>query len=199
MIGARSEQRVATDRCAASRLGTTASLASRTMSDTTPSLLRDLLAHREWADAEQLRALAQHQPAAVDPTILKRWHHMIAVQRTFLWAAGGLPQYEMPDLATFDSLASLATYGRTGHGLERAYVNTLTSRQLREEVVIPFFQNPTLSVSRSEALAQSVMHSQHHRAQNATRLRELGGVPPTTDLIIWYWQGRPAARWDIDP
>ena len=39
------------------------------------------------------------------------------------------------------------------------------------------------------------MHSQHHRAQNATRLRELGGKPPTTDLIVWYWKGRPAPHW----
>jgi uncharacterized damage-inducible protein DinB len=39
------------------------------------------------------------------------------------------------------------------------------------------------------------MHSQHHRGQNATRLRELGGEPPMTDLIVWYWKGRPGPRW----
>jgi uncharacterized damage-inducible protein DinB len=38
------------------------------------------------------------------------------------------------------------------------------------------------------------LHSQHHRGQNATRLRELGAVPPATDLIVWYWKGRPAAN-----
>ena len=37
------------------------------------------------------------------------------------------------------------------------------------------------------------MHSQWHRGQNAMRLRELGGEPPTTDLIVWYWKGRPSA------
>ncbi|MGH9369351.1 MAG: MFS transporter [Thermoanaerobaculia bacterium] len=29
----------------------------------------------------------------------------------------------------------------------------------------------------------------------ATRLRELGGEPPLTDLITWYWKGKPAAPW----
>jgi uncharacterized damage-inducible protein DinB len=39
------------------------------------------------------------------------------------------------------------------------------------------------------------MHSHYHRGQNATRLRELGGEPPPTDLIVWYWKGRPAPEW----
>jgi hypothetical protein len=25
------------------------------------------------------------------------------------------------------------------------------------------------------------------------RLRERGGEPPTSDLIVWYWKGRPSA------
>src|SRR5574339_581065 len=33
------------------------------------------------------------------------------------------------------------------------------------------------------------------RAQNATRLRELGGAPPLTDLIVWWWKGRPEPAW----
>jgi len=45
-----------------------------------------------------------------------------------------------------------------------------------------------------EALTQMAMHSQWHRGQNATRLRELGAQPPTVDLIAWYWKGRPSAR-----
>jgi uncharacterized damage-inducible protein DinB len=39
------------------------------------------------------------------------------------------------------------------------------------------------------------MHSHYHRGQNATRLRELGGEPPMTDLIVWYWKGRPRPDW----
>jgi hypothetical protein len=35
----------------------------------------------------------------------------------------------------------------------------------------------------------------HQPGQNATRLRELGGAPPMTDLIVWYWKGRPLSDW----
>src|SRR5690242_18875031 len=34
-------------------------------------------------------------------------------------------------------------------------------------------------------LVQTVLHSQHHRGQIATRLRDLGGAPPTVDYILW--------------
>lgn len=34
-------------------------------------------------------------------------------------------------------------------------------------------------------LLQIVLHSQHHRAQVMTRLRDLGGSPPIIDYILW--------------
>jgi uncharacterized damage-inducible protein DinB len=55
----------------------------------------------------------------------------------------------------------------------------------------PMFQPTT-----QEALLQMVMHSQHHRGQNALRLRELGGTPPMTDFLIWVGKGYPQPAWD---
>ena len=60
---------------------------------------------------------------------------------------------------------------------------------------MPWFTNPPLSITVAEALTQCAMHSHYHRGQNATLLRELGGVPPATDLIVWQWKGRPAGTW----
>ena len=66
---------------------------------------------------------------------------------------------------------------------------------LAEQVSIPWFKDRALTITRAEALTQAVMHSQWHRGQNSTRLRELGATPPTLDLIVWYWIGKPA-RWE---
>ena len=66
---------------------------------------------------------------------------------------------------------------------------------LEERIAIPWFQNPPLSTTVTEALTQCAMHSHYHRGQNATRLRELGAEPPLTDLIVWCWKGRPAPQW----
>jgi uncharacterized damage-inducible protein DinB len=40
-------------------------------------------------------------------------------------------------------------------------------------------------------LLQAITHSQHHRGQNACRMRQLGATPPMTDFVIWYALGRP--------
>ena len=47
-------------------------------------------------------------------------------------------------------------------------------------------KDPALTITVGEALTQCAMHSQWHRGQNATRLRELGGHPPMVDLIVWF-------------
>jgi uncharacterized damage-inducible protein DinB len=41
---------------------------------------------------------------------------------------------------------------------------------------------------------QVALHGQNHRGQSLTRLRELGGKPPTLDYIIWI-KSRPGAAW----
>ena len=43
-------------------------------------------------------------------------------------------------------------------------------------------------------LTQIVMHSQNHRGQCLTRLRENGAQPPTLDYILWA-KDRPAPAW----
>ena len=49
----------------------------------------------------------------------------------------------------------------------------------------------TLANVSPDHLLQTVLHSQHHRGQISTRLRALGGAPPTVDYIIWKKKDRP--------
>ena len=67
--------------------------------------------------------------------------------------------------------------------------------RMDEMIEVPWFKPPA-RLSVRQALTQAAMHSLYHRGQNATRLRELGGVPPTTDFIVWLKDGQPAARWE---
>ena len=73
----------------------------------------------------------------------------------------------------------------------------LVDLQRRQDriVSIPFYRDKEFALRVDEALLQAVTHSHYHRAQNATRLRALGGEPPGTDLIVWYAKRRPAPRW----
>jgi len=159
------------------------------------SLIRDLCVHQLWADAEHWRAIEAHAPAAADAAVRTRLHHIHLVQRAFVWAVGSRTTgLSVTKADEFESLAELKAYARGSHeGIDRL-LNTITDERLDESIVMPWFSDPPLTITVTEALTQCAMHSHYHRGQNATRLRELGGELPMTDLIAWYWKGRPAAR-----
>jgi uncharacterized damage-inducible protein DinB len=160
-----------------------------------PSYLDELYAHQEWADAEHWRAFEAHPAALKDKALYERLHHIHAVQHGFLWITGPRTspfEYkkaeEYPDPAV---LKQFAQQGLTGLA-ER--LRTTSPEAFEEIIEVPWFK-PTLKISRRHAFTQAAMHSHYHRGQNATRLRELGGVPPTTDFIVWLLKGQPSAAW----
>jgi uncharacterized damage-inducible protein DinB len=167
------------------------------MSASSNALLLDLYGHQAWADAEHWRAIGAHQPARDDQVIRNRIHHIHVVQRAFLWVVGDRrTPFAMTQPADFKSFDDLNAYARTYHDEMQRFMESITDARLSEEITIPWVPKEgrsTLAVL--EALTQAAMHSHYHRGQNATRLRELGGEPPTTDLIMWYWKGRPAPLW----
>jgi uncharacterized damage-inducible protein DinB len=77
----------------------------------------------------------------------------------------------------------------------RQLLAEMPESRLEERLLIPWFKDPSFIVTIAQALVQVPMHSQHHRGQNATRLRELGGKPPTMDFVLWIWKGRPKPEW----
>lgn len=161
------------------------------------SLIRDLHAHQAWADAEQWRAVAACPAARDDEAVRARLHHIHLVQHTFIWTVGDrAAPFGMTSAADFETFDALRAYARKVHALIDGELARLSDADLAGTVAIPWFEERPLAITRGEALLQAVMHSQWHRGQNATRLRELGAVPPTLDLIVWFWLGRPAAHWE---
>ena len=159
-------------------------------------LLGDFYGHQRWADAEQWRAIEAHPAAAQDAAIRNRLHHIHIVQRVFLWAVGERKAgFALTKADDFASLADLKRYAREYHDEVAALLASVTGERLEERIAIPWFTDPPLSITVMEALTQCAMHSHYHRGQNATRLRELGGEPPGTDLIVWYWKNRPPPAW----
>jgi uncharacterized damage-inducible protein DinB len=158
-------------------------------------LLQDLYGHQAWADAELWRAIEASERARNDDAIRKRLHHIHMVQRAFMWAVGDRAAafgFSKPD--DFAALDDLKAFARESHDMIDRAVPAVADR-LDNRITMPWFKDPPLTLTIGEALAQCAMHSQWHRGQNATRLRELGGTPPTVDLIVWYWKDRPRPRW----
>lgn len=159
-------------------------------------LLRDLYLHQSWADAELWSALEAHHGALADDVITKRAHHIHFVQHAYLWVIEGrnerLPSTTPSDFKTPDELKR---YAHEYHERMIPLLDRMDGARLSNQVTIPWFRQPSLTVTVEEALTQAAMHSHYHRGQNATRLRELGGTPPLTDFIVWLWKSRPQPAW----
>lgn len=160
------------------------------------SYLDELYAHQEWADAEHWRAFAEHPGALDDKAIRERLLHIHLVQHGFLWVTGPRTTgFAMKKLDDFPRMSELKRYARQGNAELSESVKSATADWLETSIEVPWFK-PPLHISRRLALTQAAMHSHYHRGQNATRLRELGGVPPPTDFIVWLKDGKPTAQWE---
>ncbi len=112
-----------------------------------------------------------------------------------MWAIGDRrDEFVFSNTTDFVPVLTLRDFAVRNHAALAA-LSAADEPALDRIIGIPWFTDPPLRLSVREGLTQVALHSHHHRGQNATRFRELGGVPPGTDLITWIWKGRPAPRW----
>jgi uncharacterized damage-inducible protein DinB len=167
-------------------------------------LLRQLIRHMEWADAEVWRAVEAHEAAGRDTRLRELLTHLHLVQRLFLvvWQKQPLdPSRGQPAFAT---AAELRAWAQTYYAEANRFLDALDTQVLTESVSMPWiksfeaqlgrtFSTPTLG----ETIFQVTSHSTYHRGQVNARLREVGGEPPLVDYIAWIWFGRPEPSWSL--
>ena len=150
-------------------------------------MLIDLAKHQAWADAEHWKTFHANSKLLEDAEIQKRLSHMVqGLGILQALARGGtadpakmkevLPPSEL-EAAMNKSNAELRTL--------------LGSVDLDRMIALPRGPKGPFEVPAGVLLLQAITHSQHHRGQNAARIRELGGTPPMTDYIAWFAFGRP--------
>jgi uncharacterized damage-inducible protein DinB len=155
--------------------------------------LPGLMVHAEWANAVFFNSWGK-SPARDNEEMRRRVEHVVGVQMGFLSVlrgeAAGRPVDGPPP--TFDELKSRA---QSVHKGLRAFTDSLDASGVARTVRVPWFPDPPCVITVAEALVQVAMHTQHHRGQLMTRLKDLGGEPKNVDWIIWLWKGRPEPRW----
>lgn len=157
------------------------------------SHLRDLMRYADWATAVFFHAWGK-SPARENEELRQRVGHVIGVQEGFLAIfrdepPQGPPAGQSPDFEALRSRA-IASYQNL-----QAFADGLDEAGTARHVRIVWFPDPPCVVSVAEALVQVAMHTQHHRGQLMTRLKDFGGEPKNVDWLIWLWKSRPAARW----
>lgn len=155
--------------------------------------LRDLMAHAEWANAVFFHTWGK-SPARDHEELRRRVAHILGVQQGFLSVLRGEAPAGPPD-GPPPAFADLKAWAQTSHAGLLDYVRALEPAALATTVRIPWFPDPPCILSIAEALVQVAMHTQHHRGQCMTRLKDFGGEPKNVDWIIWLWKQKPQGRW----
>lgn len=163
--------------------------------------IHDLILHAEWADATLWGTLLGDTETLYDSRVESWQHHIHTVQHAFhhLWRGEAL---DLPEISSFQDVHALARWGREGHASIQEFLAGAEPSLLQGPLAIPWTKHveerlgkPAGPVTIEQSALQVAMHSAHHRAQVAARVRELGGEPPLTDFIAWLWLGRPTAKW----
>lgn len=156
-------------------------------------LLPELIAYVEWANGVFFHAW-ERSPARDHEELRQRVGHLVGVQQAFLSILKGEQPKGPPSgpPATFDELKARA---KLCHNGLNDFVAKADEVALAKIIHVPWFPDPPCNISVREALVQAVMHTQHHRGQLMTRLKDFGGEPKNVDWIIWLWKEKPAARW----
>ena len=146
-------------------------------------LLEGLWAHLVWADDTLLSAVKGHAAAAADAQILKWLHHIYMVQNFFVSLCERRP-FDMQQ-APAETMAEMERRFQESHANGAALTARLDEAGLAATIEFPVQAWSHFHPTVQNALMQVIMHSEHHRAQVALRLRTLGGTPPAVDYILW--------------
>jgi uncharacterized damage-inducible protein DinB len=157
------------------------------------TFLRDLLSHAEWANAVFFHTWGK-SPARDHQEMRQRVGHLVGVQQGFLSILRGELKGP-PTVAATPSFEELKMYAVSSHNALRDFAAALQPEGLTRTVRIPWFPDPPCVITVADALVQVAMHTQHHRGQCMTRLKDFGGEPKNVDYIIWLWKQKPQGRW----
>jgi uncharacterized damage-inducible protein DinB len=162
------------------------------MAATTLDLLRDLVAHKGYANAAVLTTIRGNGAAVADPELWELLHHILLANRFWLLAVMQLPFVHDDEARLSLSFDALVQRYRSTQAEETRWLETATEADLAVALIHPLIPNGRCSVA--QAFLQVCLHSHGHRAQVAKLLRRHGSVPPPTDFIVWLGS-RPGAEW----
>jgi uncharacterized damage-inducible protein DinB len=148
------------------------------------STIEDLLRHKWWANANLLLAIRQHPSAAEDEELRRMLHHILFSNRFWLLTILGHTFVREDEMQIPHNLTGIMERLNETEHLESEWLSKATESDL-ERILQTRSSRLGVDVSVRQAILQICMHTQGHRPQCATRLRQLGGAPPGMDFALW--------------
>ena len=153
-------------------------------------LLLQLARHQAWADMAHWKVLHQNSTLQEDPEIRKRLNHIVMTLRML----SGLAQGCTPDPSTLKEIESAEQLEAAQQKANADLIENIKTLDLQKMIALPSGPQGPWEAPAGALLLQAITHGQHHRGQNASRMRQLGTTPPMTDFILWYALGQPQSN-----
>jgi len=150
-------------------------------------MLQDLARHQAWADIVHWKALHENSTLLEDLEIRKRLNHMVMALRMLT----GLARGETPDPSGMQDIEPADQLEAALAKADADLIEALNTIDLQQMIALPRGPRGPWEAPAGVLLLQAITHGQHHRGQNASRMRQLGATPPMTHFVIWYALGRP--------
>ncbi len=150
-------------------------------------LLEDLARHQSWADALHWKTLHENSVLLEDPEIRKRLNHILNALRMLTTLAEG----QTPDPSGMNEIEATDQLQAAQEKANAGLIDALNRIDLQKTIALPRRPKGPWEAPAGVLLIQAITHGQHHRGQNASRMRQLGGTPPMTNYVIWVALGRP--------
>lgn len=168
---------------------------------TTLASISDLYRHMEWADALVWSKVPAVEASDPDETLRTLLAHIHATQLAFEAAWHG-NEVDYRQEVDFPTLSAVRAYGRPFYRRLPDFLSSLSDTELQKPLPVPWVRyyerrigGKAVVTTLGETMVQVALHTQYHRAQVNTRLRQLEVVPPLVDYIAWLWRGRPEPEW----
>ena len=159
--------------------------------------LSRLYHYDEWATSKLLEATEKVAPADLTKdlntsfkSLLGTFVHIYGAQ--FVWLSrwkGSQPAAPIT-VEQVPNLAELKSRWQSLRGEFRDFLGSLTDEQLQKPFGYKDFKGNPWSELLYQQIQHLMFHSQYHRGQVVTLLRQLNQVPPQTDLIAYYRTGQ---------
>ncbi len=162
--------------------------------------LRTLFVYNRWANLRYLEAFDTLSDTELGrtlggsfPNIAATLVHMVGAEWVWLRRWAGEAPTSFPDATALDSVARVRALWDTLWAEQQALLGALEEASLLRPFAYRTFDGSAYEQPLHETIRHVVNHATYHRGQLAMALRQLGRVPPSTDLVRFYREQREAS------
>jgi uncharacterized damage-inducible protein DinB len=155
--------------------------------------IRELFTYTEWANARILecaRGLSEEQftreIASSYPSIRGTLAHIVMAEWVWLRRWKGESPTAWPEWADLSSFDNVVEHLRAIEDERRELLDGLSEEVLQGELAYRSIKGDPFTTRLVHQMQHVANHSTYHRGQLTTMIRQVGAVPPATDMIVWF-------------